>query len=181
MIDIVIAKRYAEAFLESLCEDVTMQKAVSDLQVVKNEISGNNDLRLFLASSEINNQEKNIFLNNIFRNKVSMRTMQFLVFLIDKGYIGEFSQIADAAADIYQHIQVSEGIISSACVLDNSVVSRIRNILETKLRKKINFKTEVNPGLISGIAVTVDNVVIDGTIKRKIEELREKLMSIKVV
>jgi len=181
MTDKVNAKRYAEAFLLSCEKKQGKALAVEELKLIKNAVLSNIELKAFLGSVEINHDEKLAFLDAAFGKTVRHETVQFLKFLCERKHIQDLVMIADCAEALYSAGQKSEGVIRTTVRLENTVVDTIRAYLEKKLQKEINFKIEIDPGLVSGIQVIVDNLIIDGSVRRRLEELRAKLLSIKVV
>ena len=54
--------------------------------------------------------------------------------------------------------------------------SELVNNLQKKFKKTIILKEELDPGILGGIFVKIDNEVIDGTVKSKIEEMKKIML-----
>jgi F-type H+-transporting ATPase subunit delta len=174
-------RRYAEAFLQVCADSVGMEEAAEELAYLKNLIGSNGELKAFLASAAVGISEKKIFLQKVFGSLLSAPTSYLLLVLCEKGLIGELSAVAESALALYRHTQRSEGIIKSAVPLEQDSVRNIQEYLEKKLGKKLVWIMETDPGLVGGIHVIVDNMVIDGSIRKRLDELKEKLISLKAV
>jgi len=176
----ICAKRYAEAFLETCGGHAAMRDGVAEIRLVKEILESHPELRIFLANADIDCAEKCDVLNKVFGPLISTSTLQFLMFLAEKDRGREIPGVADCCLSIYGHTEKSEGILKTSIPLDAGAVARITAHLRSKLGRDIELKVEVDGSLGGGIQVIVDNVIIDGSIKRRIEELKDKLLAIKV-
>jgi F-type H+-transporting ATPase subunit delta len=177
----ITAKRYADAFLQVCAESIGLEQAVKELAFLKEVVKANPQLEDFLAGPIIDGPEKSRFLEKIFADRLSRLTLWLLVLLCEKGRINELTAVADAGLAIYRRTQCSEGTVKTVVPLDPWAVSRIQAHLSRKLKKKIDLKVEIDPSLVGGIQVIVDNVIVDGSVKKRLDELKDKLLSIKVV
>ena len=180
MTDKVCAKRYAHAYMESCASPKAVESAVVDLMQVRAFIESSDDLKAFLSSTVIVCAEKCDALRNIFAAVVSEDTLQFLLFVVEKGQGDALCEIAGCCQEIYRHTQRSEGVIKTTIALEPQTVSRIKAHLEKKLNKKLDMSVKIDPDIVGGIQVIIDNVIIDGSIKRRLDELRDKLLALKV-
>ncbi|MDZ7694409.1 MAG: ATP synthase F1 subunit delta [Balneolaceae bacterium] len=69
--------------------------------------------------------------------------------------------------------------VSSATELSDNQLDSLRTALEAKTGKEVKLKVKQDQSLRGGIAVRIEDTVIDGTIKHKLEQLSESLMSTK--
>lgn len=179
MKDKVIARSYAEAFLMYAGRNAGMERAVRDLAYIRKVVSAHEQLRSFLGSSEIGSLEKYSLLETVFQKEISADTRLFLWYLCKKLRVSWLIEIAEYAEHIYLHDERAEGILRSAEPLDEEMTARISDYLSNKLRKKVALKTEIDPGLIAGVQVIIENTIIDGSLRRRLDELKGKLLSIK--
>jgi F0F1-type ATP synthase membrane subunit b/b' len=72
-------------------------------------------------------------------------------------------------------LHVSEGVkevqVITAFPLKSSEKTALRDQLSQRIGRAIQLKEEVNPGLILGLRLTIDSLVIDGTLQFKVGEL----------
>jgi len=176
----VFAKRYAEGFIGYCRQTIGEQRGVDDLVRIKGIIAANPEFGDFLKSSRIIAQEKRELVDKVFGHVVAEQTRQFLKLLIDKGHIRFLSEIAECALKLHRMGHVSEGVLRTSVPLSRDTISLIKATLEKKFGKKMELSIQIDPALLGGIQVEMDNMVIDGSVRRRLEELKEKLMSIKV-
>ena len=71
---------------------------------------------------------------------------------------------------------VAKAVIKSAFVMNNQDKEQIEMLLSKKFSKKIAANVEVNPELIGGIKIMIDDIVIDASIKGSLEKMATQLM-----
>jgi F-type H+-transporting ATPase subunit delta len=172
----ILAKRYAEAFLGYARETIGQDRAIADLKELKAVIYENPQLGQFLNNPEIAVVDKNGVVERIFKNGLSEQTRQFLKLLLEKERIRYLADICDYVRVTYSHGESLEGVLKASYPLDLDVIQEIKSKLESKLHKKINLYLELDPDLLGGIQIRVGNTVFDGSVRRRLDELKKKLM-----
>ena len=71
-------------------------------------------------------------------------------------------------------------VVRSARTLPEETLKRLRGSLERREGKTIHLETEVDPRLLGGLQVQLYHRLIDGSVRRALDELRERLMSVRV-
>ncbi|MBF0217332.1 MAG: F0F1 ATP synthase subunit delta, partial [Candidatus Omnitrophica bacterium] len=64
--------------------------------------------------------------------------------------------------------------------LESDQILMIRDRIAGKIGKKMNFFTRYDPSLLGGVQLVIGNTVMDGSVKRRIEDLRARLMKARV-
>lgn len=162
------AKIYANALTDS---DST--KSLKELELVMETFTSNTDLENVLLTPTISIEQKTEVLNDIFKNDLSERIMNFLKILIEKKHINELKAIIEALKD---NIDAENGIkkvtVISAIELNNEIKNEITEILGKKLNKEINANWQIDEGIIAGLIVKIDDNVIDTSIKTKLDKIK---------
>ena len=65
--------------------------------------------------------------------------------------------------------------ITSAVELDESTVKRIGDEIQDQTGKRIDLTTSVDPDVIGGLAMQVGNLIMDATIRARLERLRKEV------
>ncbi len=68
--------------------------------------------------------------------------------------------------------------VESAIPLDESEKQAIAQKLEAISGKKIRIQNKVNPDLMGGFTARIGDTVIDGSVKHKLQRLREELRQV---
>jgi F-type H+-transporting ATPase subunit delta len=181
MSDRRVAKRYAEGFLAFAKDTIGAKNGLEELIRLGEILEKSPDLLKFLKNPEISYSQKAEFIEKTFKGLFSEETREFIKLVVEKHRSEEAADIAQEARELYYtEMGIERAVIRSARPLSPELLNIIKDRLEEKSGKKLEVETDVDPDLIGGIQAIVGHVVIDGSIKRKISELREHLMEIKV-
>lgn len=175
------ARRYASALLQFAKEQEEVEVYLDDMNLIFNTVEGSRDLVAFLRSPVIRFDEKKNALREIFGDKVQKATLLFLDLLARKGRINLLDQVAAAFREQYnQYAGIIEVGVQSASELSEEQRENLHRSLEQKTGKKVQMDLSVHPGLMGGLSVRMGDTVIDGTVRHKLEELREQLTTTSV-
>ena len=176
----ILAKRYADAFLGYCAESIGYENGLEELAGARRVFEDNPDFREFMESLEITTGEKFDIIEKVLGNYFSKELRNFLKLLWDKGRIGMFLDIAEYARINYAHGVEHDALLKTSYPLDTAVLERLKDVLESKLEKKLHLYVELDPSLLGGVSVQVGNMIIDGSVKKRLDELRQKLTVAKV-
>jgi F-type H+-transporting ATPase subunit delta len=168
------------AFLEYAKDNIGFRKGLDELQDVKRIFAGNPEFCGFLKSPEFTHKEKCDFLEKIFCHPFSEETVFFLKQLLKKGHILELVHIAEYSRRKYEHGEEVEAVLQTTYTLDIAQLEAIKDELQKKFKKKLHFYSVLEPDLLGGIKVVIGNFIIDGSIKKRLDDLRRKLTVLKV-
>lgn len=172
------ARRYANAFLETAIEKKNIESAHDDMLLMQNTLQASNDLRLALKSPIVKKEQKRSVLASIFESKISGLTVNLLTLLSDKSRVDLLEDIAKHFIELYNRYHgIIEVNVSSASELEKSQLNTLIKKLESVTGKKVITQTSVNKDLIGGILVRIDDTVIDGTVKYKLNQLKDRFAS----
>lgn len=171
------ARRYATALLQLAIERDEVQEILSDVQFIRNTLQDSRDLTLFLRSPVINRDDKLAVLEKLFKDELQKPTYLFLKLMTRKGRENLLEQIVEAFVEKYNEYA---GIIKIdafvAQDLSDEQVAELKKALEKETQKKVELEIKKDTTLRGGLAVRINDTVIDGTVKHKINQL-ESLFS----
>ncbi|HMB41503.1 MAG TPA: ATP synthase F1 subunit delta [Balneolaceae bacterium] len=169
------AKRYANAYLETALELKVLEKAKEDMLLIQETYKSSPDLRIFLRSPVIKKDKKRAAIEAIFSDKVQDITNNLLKILSDKDREMLIEDITGFFMDLYNihhgNIKVS---VSSAYKLDKKQEKALINKLEDVSGKNVLLHTTIDESLLGGLKVRIDDTVIDGSVKYKLSQLKDK-------
>ena len=172
------ARRYASAFLQIGQEQDNVEAMLEDIELIKNTIDDSRDLQLFLRSPIIKFDDKVQALDELFGDKVGDITNQFIKLLARKDRVEILHQITLAFIEQYnKYAGIIEVEVYAANELSEKQQESLHKALEQKTGKTVNMHISVDESLKGGIAVRIDDTVIDGTIKHKLEQLEATFLS----
>lgn len=171
------ARRYAIALLELSKEKKAVERTLSDILLIEKTISDSRDLELFLRSPIIKPTLKKETLSKIFKSHLSDLTMQFVTLVATKKRSAILNQIASSFIREYNKFAgIIEVEVRAAKELSSVQVKELQKVLEKTTSKKVNLASTTQAELKGGMLVKIDDTVIDGTIKHKLEQLEERLL-----
>lgn len=172
------ARRYATALLELAREKDVVERTLEDILFIKNTLEASKELILFLRSPIIKPDQKVKALESIFADQVSELVHKFITLIARKNRENLIDQITEAFIEKYNDFA---GIITaevfSAKKLDEKQLQKVKASLEEFTNKKVNITPRVQQDLRGGLAVKINDTVIDGTIKHKLEQLEDAFLS----
>ncbi|MEX0904318.1 MAG: ATP synthase F1 subunit delta [Balneolaceae bacterium] len=172
------ARRYAHAFLETAIEQGSLEKVREDMLFIQNTIGDSSELKIFLRSPVVKKSVKKSALEAIFSGKVQQLTMDLISILSEKGREDLLYEICDGFFDQYNvHHGIIEVDVQTAFDLKSNEKDSLQKILEKNTGKKVQMDITVDESLIGGLTVRIDDTVIDGSVKYKLSQLKDKFIA----
>jgi F-type H+-transporting ATPase subunit delta len=173
---ITVARPYAKAAFEFAVESQALdswhEMLVFAAQVVKNQ-----DMRAFLSGSSSANKMAEVF-SQICGEQLNDKGLNLVKILAENGRLPVLPAVADLFAEM--HAEYSKEIsvdITSAVVLVAEQVNKLSAALEKRLERKVNLNCSVDASLVGGLIIKAGDVVIDSTIRGKLNRLADTLQS----
>ncbi|MCL2567827.1 MAG: ATP synthase F1 subunit delta [Oscillospiraceae bacterium] len=136
------------------------------------------ECRQILQHPHISRAEKRAFIDRAFSGALNETLYDFLLLLISKNRMA----IAVDALTVFIQLGRSwrgevEACVTSATALREEQVSALQTVLTEKLGKRVDMILHVDPSVIGGFCVAVDGHCIDRTVKKRIEDMRDSIIS----
>jgi len=164
--------RYAKALFDLTLEQNTLEQALQDMMLILDVYKENRELRLFLDSPIINPAKKVATLQEIFGNKVGETVIAFVTILARKRRETALDDIAREYIHLYkEHKNIKEVVLRSAIALDETTKTRMAAIIKQRTGYIAEFLEEIDPSLIGGFVLKMDDMTFDSTISRELKRL----------
>jgi F-type H+-transporting ATPase subunit delta len=170
------ARRYAQAVFEIAQENKELVKWQNDLRQLVVAVSTGSLLDA-LESPGISIADKARFLKESMGN-ISPMVMNLALLLISKSRIALIRNIAgeyNLMLDEFRGVQNAE--VTTAVPLDDREETGIKTQLGVLTGKKIEIKTDVDPGILGGVVARVGGKLLDGSTRSKLAALKKQLES----
>ena len=119
---------------------------------------------------------KNILIAIIDKINPSAVMKSFLFLLFDKGRFGFIRDINQSYQKMADELKgIARASIVSATELPNETIEKIKKSLSEMTKKEIKLEVEQDPSLIGGIVTKIGDLVLDGSIKTQLLNMRESL------
>lgn len=169
------ARRYAQAYMETAIEKGILEEVKQDMTRIDELLAASRDLKLFLRSPIVRQEQKKAVLDEIFGSDSNELTVQLLKLLTEKNRESLLEQITGHFTELYNaHHGIIEVDVTSAIELDDKQIAALKSQLERSTGKKVQMIHTVNEELIGGMMVRIDDTVIDGSVKFKLNQLKEQ-------
>jgi F-type H+-transporting ATPase subunit delta len=173
-----VSRRYAQALVNQALLAGGLETISKELGGVAQAIDGSPQLSAFLGNPLITRERKKSVIGEVFAKEAGASTMGFLNLLVDKRRIDLFSSVKSQFDEM---VRAHNGIVfataTSAVALTPAQAASLEKALEARTGKDIELTTAVDPSLMGGILVRIGDTVLDGTVKGKLERLREQLQT----
>jgi F-type H+-transporting ATPase subunit delta len=173
-----VARIYAEALLGAADKRQQMQEVLEQLEeLVREVLARDSAFSLFLASAVVSREHKREALRRAFQGKVNDVLYHFLLVLNDHDRLGIIRETAVLMRDIFErragrmHVEVK-----SAIALDDEQREHLRRELRDKFHREPILSVRVDPELLGGLVVRVDDWVFDDSVRARLERIRNQLI-----
>lgn len=163
---------YGDALYELARSEGLSGKILCDLQKLSEVFLETPDYLVLMSEPSIPASERCGLLDRAFREEVHLYTLNFLKILTERTLIRHFSECFRRFRERYNEDNgMVEAAVSSAVQLTDEQKERLLQKLQKITGKKISLICTVDPGLIGGIRLSVDNREFDGTIRGHLSAL----------
>jgi F-type H+-transporting ATPase subunit delta len=100
----------------------------------------------------------------------------FIILLVEKNRVGHLAEISEYYHKLIDdHANIARAKVKAAVELDNGAIQKIAASLEQLTGKKIAIEFERDPELIGGVVAQIGDLVLDGSVRRQLLNIKETL------
>ena len=167
---------YANALLEVSRAEGHLAEIEDELFRFARTFEGSDELRSALTDPALPSERRVALVEDLLGGKALQTSSALASFIVAAGRAGELPAIIDrfvelAAAE--QRRAVAE--VRSAIELTPEQTERLRDALNRATGKDVEVKVVVDPSVLGGIFARVGDLVIDGSVRHRLEQLREQI------
>ena len=177
MKNLSIARRYAKALLLIGKEDGQAETYREELAGLCRLIAAEPDLGKAINNPLYNAADRRHVLEAVIQKLNLSKVMQsFLFLLFEKGRFGFLESVSDFYQKLADDLKgLARASLVSATALEDDTVDKIRAALSQRTGKDIILDVQQDPELIGGIVTKIGDLVLDGSIKTQLVNMRESL------
>ena len=171
-----VSKEYSEALFSLAAEESKEKEYAEALAVLKGLISENPKFIELLSSPCVSLSERKNVIDTVFNggDEIETNLASFMKLLCEKGHVGEILDIID---ETIGRLKAAEGVstayVTSAIELSDAERSALTEKLAKKLGHRVELVCDVDKSLLGGVIVRVDGNVIDGSLRYKLQNIKE--------
>lgn len=171
-----VIRGYAEALFRIVQAEGELDRVEDELYRFGKILESNHELKQALSDQNIERAQRTKVLDDLLADKVSPHTLSLLAFVVEQGRARQLPQILELlsalAADAREAV-IAE--VRSAVPLDDNQRGELAAALSKATGKKVEVKALVDPSIIGGVVAKVGDTVIDGSVRRRLEQLKEQV------
>lgn len=171
-----IARPYARAAFEYARDSKALDGWSAQLALLA-AVVVHADIANILARPKVTRQEKAELLISIGDKKLDDKVKNFIHLLAENGRLAVLPDIS-REFELFKAEQEGsiEATVAAAQKIDSAQLKSITAALETRLGKKVSLTTEIDESLIGGAIIKAGDLVIDGSVRNRLEKLSSALM-----
>jgi F-type H+-transporting ATPase subunit delta len=173
---------YAGALFEAARERSELEDVLSDLGEFVSALHESEELRLFFYGGQVPERQKRRAIDGLTEG-MKTSTTNFLKVLVDNGReeiveeaLGRYEQL------VKEHLGKIEVGVTTAVELSQEQLDRLKERLKGTLEgREVVLETNVDPELIGGAVFRFGGRMMDGSIRGRLESLREGMLERSVI
>lgn len=171
-----LVRGYAEALFRVAQAEGDLDRVEDELFQVGKLLETNNELKQALSDATIDLVQRTKVVEDVLGNRVSTHTLGLVTFVVAQERGRQLPQILEELSRLAAEEKAKVlAEVRSAIPLDDSQRTELAAALSKATGKKVELKVLVDPSVIGGIYAKVGDTVIDGTVRHRLERLKEQV------
>ena len=169
---------YARALFEIARAEDLADRVGDELFRFARTVDASSDLRSALTDPGSIGEAKTRIVAELLESKAHPVTTRLVTMLVEAGRARDLGRIVDrfiAVAGEQGQAAVAE--VRVAAPISEEQRTRLASVLSTAKGRPVDVKVIVDPSVLGGVVTTIGDEVIDGSVKRRLDQLRSSLLS----
>lgn len=173
-------KAYARGIFEMAQGEGDLERVERELDAVSRAFETSPDLRSSLTDPQLPLDRKQGIIDDLIGKRASSLTVGLVNLVVGQGRVSELASIAEALAQVAASARAKAlAEVRSAVPLDDETVQRLTTALSRATGKDVEVKVVVDPSVIGGLVATVGDTVIDGSLAKRFDSVRQAVSGLK--
>ncbi len=167
---------YATALFEVARAEGNLERVEAELYQVARAIESSDELRSRLTDQALPVELRQGIVEDLLEGRTQPVTKALVSFVVGAGRARDLAAIIDRL--VRRTAEERDEVVAevrSAVPLDDDQRRRLHEALSARTGQNVSIKVTVDPSILGGIVANVGDNVIDGSIRRRLEQLRESL------
>lgn len=167
---------FAQAFLEVARAERHVQAVEDDLFRFSRAFDANDALRMALSDRTVPAERRVAVIEELMGGTALPTSVGLVMMVVGADRAADLPGVVDRFLELSAEGRAHEvAEVRSAVPLDDGLRERLGRALSTAVGKEVEVKVVVDPGVLGGIVARVGDTVIDGTIRHRLDELKERI------
>jgi F-type H+-transporting ATPase subunit delta len=175
--DETVSRSYAETLFALADRNGAVEEYGEGLATVARLLEEDKKFRIFLETPRITDADRKVLVRKVFADALPRHVVNFVLVTIDKRrqrLLVEISRQYDALLD--ERLQREHVEVTLARTADAATEQVITERLSKVLGKQAIPHFRVKPEIIGGLVVRTKDTIFDGSIRRRLDGMRRKLL-----
>lgn len=174
-----LAKRYAKALLELASEQGELDRVHKDLETLLATWNESAELQEVFENPSIGAEQRKAVIRAVAdKMGLSLTVKNTLLLMSDRQRLRHLPELVAA----YQQLAEAKGgrvraEVVTAAPMPEAYFAQLEKTLEAVTGKKVTIVRKQDESLIAGVVTRVGDKVFDGSLRSRLDELREELLT----
>jgi F-type H+-transporting ATPase subunit delta len=170
-----IAQVYARALFEVAKDNGELERVHDELGQFADALDTDRNLQVFLFSPYFSSEEKKDGVRRIVSD-ADEHLLNFLELLAERHRMPALFRVRRIFDSFWaEENQLLPVTVTSATELDEGLVDEIGARIAEQTGRRVELSSNVDPDVLGGLMVRVGNMVLDATIRNRLEQLRKQV------
>ena len=177
MISKNLLKSYAIALYDVAKAEDNLDEVRGDLRFLCELFKRDPEFLKLLSSPMVLKAEKDKLLSESLKGKVQVPSYAFLQVLIKRKALNHLPKIKDQFEHHYNREHgILEGRIYTPFELEEKTLAKVTSIFSKKYNKEVVFRVILDPKVIAGMKIYVDDTLYDYSVDTKLNQVRDRIL-----
>jgi len=176
-----VAKKYSVALFNLAVERGILDTAWEQFGSLGEFLKTDETFLDFMSAPQVPDQQKEDLVTKAFSGKLEICFFNYLMMLVRKRRVGYLPEIIE---ELDRLIRAEKGISRATCITVDRITDEERQQLINKLAQKTSLKIEldekIDKSILGGMIIILHNQIIDGSVRHGLDQLKNRLMKVKV-
>jgi F-type H+-transporting ATPase subunit delta len=173
----LVIKRYVKALYQLAEEEKIQEKIMTDVQMLLKFIRESPEFASVLENPLIKPGVKSKAIQKIFADDFHPVIINFLLLLIKNRREIYLKNICLFFSQYYKSFfRIKQGILTTAIELAPKFKEEIFNFITRKFRMKVELSEKIDPSIIGGFVLRIEDQQIDASIKTQLKKIKRELI-----
>ena len=170
-----IAEVYSRALFEVAKEHDIVDRVHDELGQFADALEEDRELRLFFFSPYFSSEEKKDGVARVVEG-ADENVVRFLELLAERHRMPVIHRIRRAYEAMWaEENRLLPVSVTSAVELDEGLVESIGERIQDQTGRRVELSSRVDPDVLGGLVLRVGNMVLDASVRNRLEQLRKQV------
>jgi F-type H+-transporting ATPase subunit delta len=177
----IITVRYAKAFFSLTKEKGLLDTIKPDIESIMGVCNESAEFIFLVESPVVKTSKKIKLISEIFSDQVHELTLKFLILITENK---RESYIPDVCRNFLslsrKDMGIKTAVLTTATELSVATIEKVKRIMGKELDSKIELTSKINPEIIGGLIIRVDDKQIDASMATQLNKIRAAFLETEI-